>query len=282
MARMRIAELLRRHHGSLTPAERRVAEAIVADPESVAFGTVASLAARATTGGATVLRLASKLELDGYSELQALVREELSNRLRPAVERIREPAPGDALTEARRIEASNLIGALDQIDETVLKMSVDTLSDPLRQVGVVASAASHGLAVQFTTELSALRRDVQQIHGNAVDTLRAAATMRHDGVVVAVDFHRYDAWLLDVLDALPRSVVLVAISDSPISPLAMKTELAFVVPGQGVGPFDSWVGALAVLQMLSAGVAAQLVDPATELLDSAELAWRDRKALLDD
>lgn len=282
---VRIADLLRRHHGSLTPAERRVAEVIVSDPEAVAFGTVSSVAARATTGGATVLRLASKLELSGFSDLQSLVRDELSRRLRPAVERIREPAAGDALAEARRVEVANLVASLDDIEAPVFVAAVDLLASLSRPVAMLCSAASRGVGLQFVTELGSLRPGVSQIEGNQVDVLRSIALLPENAVVVTLDFHRYDTWLLEALEALGTrngSISSLAITDSPISPLAMRTDVALVVAGQGVGPFDSWLGALAVLQALTAAVAARLVDPATERLDAAEQAWRRTRALRDD
>ncbi|MBA2283009.1 MAG: MurR/RpiR family transcriptional regulator, partial [Acidimicrobiia bacterium] len=50
----------------LTPAERQVVEAVLAEPARVAFGTVAELAGRSGTSGPTVVRVARKLGYDGY------------------------------------------------------------------------------------------------------------------------------------------------------------------------------------------------------------------------
>jgi len=278
---MGIAELLRRHHADLTPAERRVADAILAEPQAVAFGTVASLAARARTGGATVLRTATKLGLDGYSELQAIARDDVSRRLRPAVERIREPASGDVISAAKRVETANLEATLAEIDYEAFDRTVRTLADPKRAVGVIASAAARGLGIQLGTQLSALRPGVQRIEGNQVDVLHQVANLPARAVVLALDFHRYDGWLLEALDHLPSSTTLVSVTDSPLSPLATRTETAIVVAGQGIGPFDSWIGALVVLQAISAGVAEILVQPATNRLDRAEDAWAAHTALRD-
>ena len=87
---MEVAERIRIHSASLTAAERRVAEAILRSPQSVGFGTVADLADSAKVGAASVVRLASKLGFDGYSDLQASIQHDLLRQLRPAVERIDE------------------------------------------------------------------------------------------------------------------------------------------------------------------------------------------------
>ncbi len=77
--------------GSLSAAERRVAEVVVADRELVAFGTVARIAERAGTSGATVVRFADRLGYSGFRGLQESVRADLSHRLLPAAARIRRP-----------------------------------------------------------------------------------------------------------------------------------------------------------------------------------------------
>ena len=63
---MGLADLIAQRRDRLTAAERRAAEVIVRQPELVGFGTVATLAAEAGVGGATVVRLTAKLGLNGF------------------------------------------------------------------------------------------------------------------------------------------------------------------------------------------------------------------------
>ena len=73
----------------LTPAERRIAEAVLAEPTLLAFGTVSDLASRVGTSRPTIVRFANKLGFKGYSKLQRHVRIDLSHRLSRPSERIR-------------------------------------------------------------------------------------------------------------------------------------------------------------------------------------------------
>ncbi|MEW6268414.1 MAG: MurR/RpiR family transcriptional regulator, partial [Thermodesulfobacteriota bacterium] len=99
----------------LSPGERRVAEVVTSDPEAVAFGTVAAVARRAGTSGPTVVRFADRLGYAGFVGLQAAVREALSERLRPAVERIRSAAPAPALARALETELANVRRTLEAV-----------------------------------------------------------------------------------------------------------------------------------------------------------------------
>jgi DNA-binding MurR/RpiR family transcriptional regulator len=88
-----VADHIEAHRAQLSPAERRVAEVVLRDPECVAFGTVARVAERAGTSGASVVRLSTRLGYPGYSGLQAAVQRAIGQQLRPAVERIRSMRP---------------------------------------------------------------------------------------------------------------------------------------------------------------------------------------------
>src|SRR5207248_9416496 len=91
----RIIEQIAAATEQLTPAERRVAEVVAADPETAAFATVAAIAKGAHVSGPTVVRMAAKLGYSGFSGMQTAMQADLEKQLRPAAERIRERQEGD-------------------------------------------------------------------------------------------------------------------------------------------------------------------------------------------
>ncbi|HZA86908.1 MAG TPA: hypothetical protein VE466_08520, partial [Acidimicrobiales bacterium] len=93
-----VASRIEQQRDVLSPAERHVADVVLRDPEAVAFGTVARVAARAGTSGASVVRLATRLGYPGYSGLQAAVQAAIGQQLRPAVERIRSERGSDVVS----------------------------------------------------------------------------------------------------------------------------------------------------------------------------------------
>ena len=80
---MSVSELIATVGQRLTPAERRIAEAVLEDPTRLAFGTVSDLAARVGTSHPTVVRFAAKLGFGGYAELQERARRDLSTNPLP-------------------------------------------------------------------------------------------------------------------------------------------------------------------------------------------------------
>ena len=278
-----VADRITRRRDELSPAERQVAEVVLRHPEGIAFGTVAEVAAVADTSNATVVRLATRLGYQGFSELQASVRAAIGHRLRPAAERIRQVPGSDALGRTLQAELGNVQRTLEAIDPDMFAKAVDLLADRGRAVRVLAGDAEAGIGAMLADALAMLRDDVAIVAGSPVGVVRQlAALTAGDAVVIAVDLRRYERWVVEAAQrAVAARAKVVAVTDSPLSPLATLADVTFTVSAEGAGPFDSHVGTLALVNALATGVAAHLRDSATDRLDRLEREWRDAGALLD-
>lgn len=266
--------------GSISPAERRVAEVVVADRQLVAFGTVAQVAERAGTSGASVVRLADRLGYGGFRGLQEAVRSELSGRLRPAVEKIRRSQPQDLHRDIGDRATASVQSTFDQLDGADVERAVAVLSARRRKVLVVCGDAGAGIGRQAVTHLSMLRDGVTELRGDAVAVARVLAGTAAGDVLMVVDLPRHDRWVLDAVSvAASKGMLVVAMTDSPLSPLAASAEVVFSIDSHDVGPFDSYVAALALLEALVAGVAARLRSSAVERLDELESLWERTGAI---
>jgi DNA-binding MurR/RpiR family transcriptional regulator len=268
-----LGDRIERHADALPRAERQVAEVVLADPGAAAFATVAELGRRAGTSGATVVRLAARLGYDGWVGLQAEARAALDQRLRPATERIREPRRGDVLAETAEREATNVHRTLAAIDRDAFDHAVTLLADTARGIYVLAGDAESGIGAFLTDGLALLRPGVRRVEGSAPAVARSLAHVRDGDVVLAVDLRRYERWVLDATDAATaRGAVLLAVTDSVLSPLARSASAAFIVTAEGAGPFDSHVGTLALVNALVSGAARRLRRAAANRLDRVEAA----------
>jgi DNA-binding MurR/RpiR family transcriptional regulator len=267
---------------SLTPAERRVADVVLQQPQLVAFGTVAELAAAAGSGAATVVRLAGKLDFDGFTALQDAIQAELAHRLRPAAERIRQPVPPDVVGRTMATELDNVQSTLEAVDRQAFERAVAALSSPTGRVAVLSGEASQGVARHAVGELSLLREGVQLLGGTEVAVVRSVALLEKRDVCLVLDLRRYDRWVLDAAQRTrSRGVTLIALTDSALSPLAALADATFTVSAVGAGPFDSHVATLALMNALVTAVADRLRSSATDRLDRIEAAWRNTGALID-
>lgn len=277
-----LATRITTHADVLPPAERRVAEIVLAEPGVAAFATVAELGRRARTSGATVVRLADRLGYEGWVGLQAEVRASIDQHLRPATQRIREAGVGDVLAATAAREADNVHRTLDAVDRTAFDRAVALLADRKRALRVLAGAAQDGIGTLAAHDLDLLRPGVVRVAGSPVAVTSKLAHTEPGDVLLAIDLRRYERWVLDAAAmTVATGGVVIALTDSRLSPLARQAEVAFVVAAEGAGPFDSHVGTLALANALVTGVAARLRRPATDRLDRVEAAWQAADALAD-
>jgi len=277
-----LASRIDEHAAALPPAERRVAEIVLADPSAAAFATVAELGRRARTSGATVVRMADRLGYEGWVGLQAEVRAGIDRQLRPATERIRGHRVDDVLAATAAREAENVHRTLEAVDRDAFDRAVVLLADRRRAVRVLAGAAQDGIGALLADDLSLLRPGVGRVGGSPVTVTSHLAHTEPGDLLVAIDLRRYERWVLDAAAATTAAGgIVIALTDSRLSPLARRSEVAFVVTAEGAGPFDSHVGTLALANALATGVATKLRRSATERLDRVEAAWQAAGTLTD-
>jgi DNA-binding MurR/RpiR family transcriptional regulator len=260
----------------LTKTGRKVAKYLLTHGDQVAFGTVADVAHECGVGVASVHRLALQLGYSGFTELQDAARSEMSQRLRPAAEKIRATPGGDAIERVLAVETRNIESTVRGVDKSALAGMVKMLVDEKRRVLVASGDASQGVAAQFASEMAALRDGVEKLSGNSVAASAQVARSRRGDVIVVVDFHRYDAWLIEVVEqAAAHGMQVWTVSDSRLSPLGVQAHHNFEVAAESVSPFDSHVGALVFFSLVVTMVAETLRNVATKRVDAVERAWRD-------
>ncbi len=267
----------------LSPAERRVADVVMRDPEGVAFGTVAEVAARARTSGPSVVRLADRLGYRGFVGLQAAVRRELRGRLRPAVERVRARPASDVVAHVLATEQENLRQTLDGLDRRAFEAAVARLADVDRRVTIIASDQASGIGRLFAGELAIVRDGVRVVEGSEFRVVTQLARLERGDTVVLMDLRRHERWVVEtsrrVAAAGAARIVLV---DSEVSPLAEGALAVLPVAAAAAGPFDSHVGMLAAANALIAAVAARLRRTLTRRIDVLESTWVASGALVED
>jgi DNA-binding MurR/RpiR family transcriptional regulator len=181
-----------------------------------------------------------------------------------------------------RAEVDNVHRTLAAVAPEDFGRAVDLLADRHRAVVVVAGDAETGVGAMFATALALVREGVTQVSGSDVAVARQLAGCGPDTVVVALDLRRYERWVVDAVGrAVDADATAVAVTDSPLSPLAARAAVSFVVSAEGAGVFDSHVGMLALTNALVTGTAARLRRSAARRLDAVESAWRAAEALVD-
>ena len=270
------ADLIAAAGSELTPTERRIAEAVLAEPTLLAFGTVSHLADHVGTSRPSIVRFANKLGFDGYVQLQRHVRSELSHRLSRPSERIRRD--DDSLAMAR----AAVDNAVESVFSAIEGRRLAALCAPVARadnVWILSGESSRAGAHAFHSGLSMVRPGVHLLADHSMCADLGGAGPRD--VAVVFDFFRYRRQVIAAARALATAGVgIVAITDSPLSPLVELTDTWCEIEVPAIGPFDSSIPAVTIAELLVAQVARDLHDEATARIDRIEALWEKTEAFL--
>ena len=268
MAPESLSQLIAANGDRLTPTERRIAEAVVAEPTLLAFGTVSDLAEAVGTSRPSIVRFATKLGFEGYPRLQDHVRRDLSTQLERPIDRIRRGPGGHTARRAIEESVDSVFAALDHGRLSELATHFSRAGRVLVLSGETSRAGAHALV----SGLSMVRPGVRLLEERNLG--RDLADAHPDDLLVVIDFPRYRNAVVRAARVFAEAQGnVLAITDGPLSPLAQITELWVAVDVPAIGPFDSSLPAVALAELLVMEVAAQQQAGATERIDRTEEMW---------
>ena len=260
----------------LTPTERRIAREVLDEPTLLAFGTVSDLASRVGTSRPTIVRFANKLGFDGYTQLQRHVRSDLSHRLARPSERIRHDKK---VALPARAAVNNALASVFKATEGARLAALAKPVVRAANVWILSGETSQAGAHALHSGLSMVRPGVRSIEEHSFGTDLSDAGPRDAAVVF--DFFRYRRQVSNATRVFADAgVAVVAITDSPLSPLVEMADTWCEIEVPAIGPFDSSVPAVAIAELLVSYVAKSLHQEATARIDRIEALWEETKVFL--
>ncbi|RJL32899.1 MurR/RpiR family transcriptional regulator [Bailinhaonella thermotolerans] len=269
---------------SLRPAERRVALAVLADPQGVADRPIGQLARECGTSETTVLRFCRSIGLRGYPELRiALAREATLEASRAGGE---PPADGDISADDSLEQMVAKIGfsGARAVAETAEHLDVEAL-----EKAVAAVVAAHRVDLYGASASGIVAADLHQklhrigllaftwpdFHG----ALTSAALLREGDVAIGIS---HSGTTVDVVEALrvaaDHGATTIAITNFDPSPITALADIVLKTAARETvfrpGAMGSRLAQLTVVDSLFVGVASRraYTDTLTALEDTFRAA----------
>ncbi len=240
----------------------QVAAYALANPDEIAFGTAASIAAASEVQPSTLVRLAHHLGYGGFSDLQTIFRERLRERNSSYEERLQTletTAGGDADSAVLTGFIGAAIQSLDRLASEVPAESFSHAVDLLAKADIiylVAKRRSYPLAAHMSYAFSKLAIRHQIVASpNGVDPETVQFATAKDAALV-ISFSPYAPETIAHADMLfRRGVPVVALTDSAFSPLARSARCWFEVSEADFSGFRSISASMAIAMALPVAIA---------------------------
>jgi len=261
---------------SLAPSERRVADAVLADPAQASELSINALAERADTSVATVMRFCRAVGVANYPQL----------RLALAAAAAREqvlggeiPAPGTDISETDTLDEIvgkiiyNEVRALEDsragLDVEVLGRAVDAVAGA-RRIDIFGVGASAFVGQDLHQKLHRIGH-MAFIWTDRHAALTATALVGPGDVALAISHSGETEDTVEPLQAAAeRGATTIALTNVPSSTLARSADLVLTTCARETpfrsGATVSRIAQLAVIDCLFVGVAQRSFDAATAAL----------------
>ena len=257
-----------------TPQARKAAIYILENPLDVGVSTVREIAEAADVNPNTVMRMARQVGFTGYDDFRAPFRDAIRQGAIDFPDRARWLQDIGKSGDLGQLYADMVQSALRNIEDSFATIGIDQLISAANliweshNVYTLGVGINHSNAHNFTYLASTgmVRFHVIPRAGStAIDDLAWADS---GDVLIAISCKPYRSEVVEaVLLARQQGVKIIAISDSPASPLIRNADHGFVISVDTPQFFPSSVSIIALLETLLSIVVSVASDEIVERVD---------------
>ena len=236
---------------SLSKRLQQIASHALDNPSELALETIAQVSQRAGVQPSSLIRFAKVFGFSGYSEMQRVFRMRLTNAMPDYNERLKSLSGSEPTGE----EARDVTALLEQFVEAdvvglrrlqqqkrlgpLLERAFKLITDS-ETVYVVAHRRSFPIACYLAYALSQMNVRNVLVDGVGGMFMQQVSHATKRDVIIAISSKAYSPDVAQVVrEARQRGIKVIAITDSPLSPLAEHATVSLEVQQASVGMFRS-------------------------------------------
>ena len=243
----------------------QIASYALDNPDEIAFGTAASIAAKAAVQPSTLVRLSQALGYQGFSDLQQVFRSRLRERVLNYDERLaqlREHAidgsrAGLILDGFCRSAEQSLAEFREKLEPAEIERAVDILSGA-ETIYLLGLRRSFPIAAYMAYAMGKLGIRNVLVDGLAGLGQEQISFVSERDAVLAISFTPYASETVALTQtARARNAKIVSITDSAFSPIAPVADLWFEIVEANYEGFRSMAATMALAMSLSIAIAGR-------------------------
>ena len=259
---------------ALTPEAQKAARYVLENPRDVGVSTVREIAEAAQVKPNTFVRMARQIGFEGYEDFRAPFRDAIRRGETDFPDRARwlqdtRKSGGLGTLYADMVEAT-----LSNIEESFAGITAETLQTAAeaiwnsRQVLTLGVGVNNAIARNFTYLASTGMSDFHAIPRPGSTAIDDLAWANDKDMLIAITCRPYRAEVVAAVEqAKSQGLTIVAISDSPASPIIRLADHGFVIGAESPQFFPSSVAIVAFLETLLSFIISVASDEIVDRVD---------------
>ena len=272
-----VLQTIRAGMDTFSKGQKRIAAFILDNYDRAAFMTAAKLGETASVSESTVVRFAAQLGYDGYPDMQKALQELIRGRL-TSIQRIqvsRDQMTGsDILGSVMQRDMNSIHDVIERLDREEFERVVDKLLHA-KHIYILGVRSSSFLAGYLNFYLHLIFKNVTLVQSSAAGEIYEQLVHIGPGdVLVSISVPRYSKMAIHAVEfACRRGGDVVAVTDSPMSPMYKMASASLLASSDMISFVDSMAAPLSLLNALILAVGQQRRDDLSATLAEMEQVW---------
>lgn len=273
----KLQELMEGQLPKLSKGQKKIAEYISEHYDKASFMTASKLGGIVGVSESTVVRFASELGFEGYPEMQRALKEFTSHKL-TTLQRMNvmsdRMGDGDVLDRVLGFDIDQIKKTLEQTDREQFRQAVDTLVQAKR-IYVIGARSAAVLARFLVFYFNIMFDDVKIIHTtSASEMFEQILNIGEGDIMIGISFPRYSTYTVSAFNyAHDKGAKVIAITDSPASPLAPAADCLLLAHSDMASFADSLVAPMSLINALISAVGMRKQEYVAGNFEQLENIW---------
>ncbi len=257
--------------------QRQIARYMLEHYEKAAYQTASRLGSIVGVSESTVVRFAIELGYAGYPELQKALQELVRTKL-TTVQRIE--VTNDRIGDARILEKV-LTSDLEKIRHTLEHADYDSFDRAVdavlsaRMIYIIGVRSSAALASFLYFYFNLIFENVRLIQATSgSEIFEHIFRLGQEDAVIGISFPRYSKQLTNAMAyAKNRHARTIALTDSPMAPIASLADHLLLAKSDMVSFVDSLVAPMSIINAMIVAIAKKKQTELSEIFGQLESVW---------
>lgn len=281
-----VISLIDAKYERMSKSHRKIASFIKEHYDQAVFMTAAKIGEVLEISESTVVRFASALDFDGFPDFQktlaAWVKDKL-NAVSKMGEKYGQSSQSELLTTVLRGDMEKINDTIERVDPAAFETAVDSIV-AAKRVYIVGIRSCEPLADFLSFYLNMIRGNVVLLRTTSVSEMfEQMIRIDEQDVLIGISFPRYSMRTLKAMEfANDRNAKVIAITDSPHSPMNLYSSCNLFARSDMVSIVDSLVAPLSLINALVVALCLKCPEEVKENLEMLEQTWNNYQVYLND
>ena len=272
-----ISQRIEKHYHKFSKGQKKIASAILNEYDKTAFMTAAKLGKQVGVSESTVVRFATAIGYDSYSEMQTAVEELVRIKSTPnqRIEITKQQLGGkDVIENVMEADIHKIRYTLEKLDRDAFSNAVSSILNA-KNVYIMGARSAEPVAKILYYNLSLIFDNIRFVTPtNTAEVFEQMFSISKGDVLIGFSFPRYSSRMVNAVKfAKSKNATVIGFTDSRSSPIAEFADYLLTARSDMASYMDSLVAPISIINSIIVEITRRREREITKRFETLEEIW---------